>query len=69
MYKRQETCAGFVLDLADGLPRPGDVFAVDGYTFRVQSMRGRRVAMLRVSAPDPATNGEDAADEKGVGSD
>lgn len=64
-----ETCAGFVLDLADGLPRPGDVFAVDGYTFRVQSMRGRRVAMLRVSAPDPATNGEDAADEKGMGSD
>ena len=25
--------------------------------------------LLRVSAPDPATNGEDAADEKGVGSD
>lgn len=49
-----ETIAGFVLDLADRLPRPGDVFEKDGWTFTVQSMRGRRVAMLRVEAPEPA---------------
>ena len=48
-----ETIAGFVIDVADGLPRPGDEFAVDGYVFHVQSMRRRRVSMLRVSAPEP----------------
>ena len=30
------------------------MFEKDGYTFRVQSMRGRRVSLLRVSAPEPA---------------
>jgi putative hemolysin len=48
-----ETIAGFVLELADSVPQPGDVFACDGYRFRVQSMRGRRVSMLRVTAPEP----------------
>lgn len=49
-----ETVAGFVLDLADSLPEPGDVFDVEGYLFRVQSMRGRRIALLRVTAPEKA---------------
>ena len=49
-----ETIAGYVLELADKVPHPGDVFEKDGYTFRVQSMRGRRVSLLRVSAPEPA---------------
>ena len=48
-----ETIAGFVLDIADSLPEPGEQLVVDGYTFRVQSMRGRRIAMLRVIAPEP----------------
>ena len=48
-----ETIAGFILELADSVPSPGDSFAVDGYTFRVQSMRGRRIALLRVTAPEP----------------
>jgi putative hemolysin len=48
-----ETVAGFVLEIADGLPQPGEVFEVEGYTFRVQSMRRRRVALLRVTAPEP----------------
>lgn len=47
-----ETVAGFITDTADKLPQPGDVITKDGYTFRVQSMRGRRVAMLRVTAPE-----------------
>ena len=61
-----ETVAGFVLELADGLPRPGDVFEKDGWQFRVQSMRGRRLAMLRVTAPEeprPADEGTEPADE------
>lgn len=60
-----ETIAGFVLELADKLPRPGDVFHKDGYTFRVQSMRGRRLAMLRVTAPEPEQEpADDARGEK-----
>ncbi len=58
-----ETIAGFVLELADKLPRPGDVFQKDGYTFRVQSMRGRRLSMLRVTAPEPPAPEAPAADD------
>jgi putative hemolysin len=60
-----ETVAGFVLEKFDGLPKPGDEVVVDGYTFHVQSMRGRRVAMLRVTAPEPqeATEEESAQEE------
>ena len=49
-----ETVAGFILDLADQLPSPGDVYTKDGYIFKVQSMRGRRIALLRVTAPEPS---------------
>lgn len=47
-----ETVAGFVLEQFDRLPRPGEQFEMGGYTFRVQSTRGRRVSMLRVKAPE-----------------
>ncbi|MBQ6394866.1 MAG: HlyC/CorC family transporter [Atopobiaceae bacterium] len=53
-----ETIAGFVLNLADSLPEPGDSFEVDGYRFRVQSVRGQRVAMLRITAPVPDADGD-----------
>ena len=57
-----ETIAGYVLDLADSVPQPGDVFEHEGYSFRVQSMRGRRLSMLRVTAPEPesAAEGKDS---------
>ena len=62
-----ETIGGFVFELADSVPHPGDVFEKDGYHFRIQSMRGRRIAMLRVTAPEPeADQGPDAAGEKDV---
>ena len=62
-----ETIAGVVLELADKVPHPGDVIEKDDYQFRVQSMRGRRLSMLRVVAPEPAAEaGENNADgEKG----
>ena len=65
-----ETVAGFVLELADKLPRPGDVIEKDGYQFRVQSMRGRRLSMLRVIAPEPLAEGdlENAGTEENVDS-
>ena len=56
-----ETLAGFVLEVCDRLPRPGDVFEREGYIFRVQSMRGRRVSMVRVTAPEPGTDSDETA--------
>ncbi len=56
-----ETVAGFVLELADRLPRPGDTFEHDGWQFRVQSLRGRRVSLLRVIAPEPLNEDDDEA--------
>ncbi|WP_322152888.1 hemolysin family protein [Paratractidigestivibacter sp.] len=58
-----ETIAGYVLELADKVPHPGDLYKKDGYRFRVQSMRGRRVSLLRVTAPEPEVNtAEDSTD-------
>ena len=54
-----ETIAGFVLELADKLPHAGDTFEKEGYRFTVQSMRGRRLSMLRVTAPEPKPEPEE----------
>jgi len=58
-----ETIAGFVLELADSVPQPGDVFEREGYQFHVQSMRGRRLSMLRVTAPEQQEPKEETAKE------
>ena len=49
-----ETVAGFILDIADGLPKPKESFDVAGYRFKVVAMRRKRVSKLRVTAPAPA---------------
>ncbi len=61
-----ETVAGWILDLCDSVPDIGEVFEVSGYKFKVQSMRGQRISLIRVTAPvpDEAEAGEPAqADE------
>ena len=57
-----ETLAGWVLAELGHIPRLGEELERQGYRFRVQAMRRRRIARLDVSAPQPA----DAA-ERGVG--
>lgn len=47
-----ETIAGWLLDTIDYVPRVNDEFTIGGYVFKVQSMRRRRVALIRVSAPE-----------------
>ena len=65
-----ETIAGWILELSDSVPDIGEVFEVDGYKFKVQSMRGQRISLIRVTAPDetqvqaPSDDGK-AADGKG----
>ena len=46
-----ETIAGWLLELCDSVPDIGEVFEADGYKFKVQSMRGQRISLIRVTAP------------------
>ena len=68
-----ETIAGWILELSDSVPDIGEVFEVQGYKFKVQSMRGQRISLIRVTAPEtvaaPAkrADGEDAGLEPGKG--
>ena len=58
-----ETVAGWILDLCDSVPDIGEVFEVSGYKFKVQSMRGQRISLIRVTAPapdEPAPQNEEA---------
>jgi putative hemolysin len=51
-----ETIAGWLLDTIDGVPQVGDSFDIQGYAFKVQSMRRNRISMLRVTKlPDAAS--------------
>ena len=46
-----ETIAGWLLELCDSVPDIGEVFEAEGYKFKVQSMRGQRISLIRVIAP------------------
>ena len=46
-----ETIAGWILELCDSVPDIGEVFESEGYKFKVQSMRGQRISLVRVTAP------------------
>ena len=60
-----ETIAGWILELCDSVPDIGEVFEVDGYKFKVQSMRGQRISLIRVIAPEePVAPPEDEKDQK-----
>jgi putative hemolysin len=63
-----DTIAGWLLDLIDTLPRIGDSFNVQDFTFKVQSMRRNRVSMLRVTrhpdaCQDDVSSSEDFKNE------
>ena len=59
-----ETIAGWILDFCDSVPDIGEIFEVEGYKFKVQSMRGQRISLIRVTAPEERTDpeGEPSAD-------
>ena len=50
-----ETIAGWVLAKLGHIPVPGERYALKGYEFRVQTMRRRRIARIRVTLPTSAT--------------
>ena len=59
-----ETIAGWILELSDSVPDIGEVFEVEGYKFKVQSMRGQRISLIRVTAPEAPAADPDASDPK-----
>lgn len=63
-----ETIAGWILEVCDGVPSIGEAFEVEGFRFRVQSMRGQRISLVRVIAPEePAEHAEGASSHDGEG--
>ena len=49
-----ETIAGWLLDTADAVPQVGDELVVDGYRFKVLTMRRRRIRNLHVARLESA---------------
>lgn len=46
-----ETIAGWILELCDSVPTSERCLRSAGYKFKVQSMRGQRISLIRVIAP------------------
>ena len=44
-----ETIAGWLIDTVDAVPQVGDEFVVEGFRFKVRSMRRRRIRALHVT--------------------
>ena len=53
-----ETIAGWLMSVLDAVPHIGDEFAFDGFRFKVQSMRRRRIQKLRVEKMKEAAEQE-----------
>ena len=60
-----ETIAGWILDICDGVPNIGEVLEQEGYKFKVQSMRGQRISLVRVTAPEKQPEADVAEDAEG----
>jgi len=58
-----ETIAGWLLSKLGHIPVPGERYQQDGWEFRVLAMRRRRIARLRVKAPEPSPTAEDESDD------
>ncbi len=66
-----ETVAGFVLDQLGRIPLAGEGFVHEGWQIQVGEMDGRRIASLRMQAPDEDGGAQDSGDTRaapGVGS-
>lgn len=61
-----ETIAGWLMSTLDSVPQTGDEFVIEGYRFKIQAMRRRRIQTLRVERlerPDASEGSGEAAQE------
>ncbi|MDR3315210.1 MAG: hemolysin family protein [Coriobacteriales bacterium] len=54
-----ETIAGWLLDTIDLVPHVGESFDIDGFRFKIQSMRRNRISMIRVTRLPSAEQAEE----------
>lgn len=57
-----ETIAGWLIETVGVVPKVGDEFIIDGYRFKVRSMRRRRIQSLLVTALTDSAEEESAAE-------
>lgn len=57
-----DTIAGWFMDMIDVVPQVGRELTIEGYRFKVEGMRRRRIRMLRVSR-DAASKAQAFADD------
>ena len=53
-----ETVAGWLIHTLDFVPKVGDEFVVDGFSFKVEKMRRSRISVIRVKKLDEESCGE-----------
>lgn len=63
---RNETVAGMVLDGLQQIPKVGDRFKAQGYTFEVVDMDGNRIDMLLVTPLDQDSEERPSASEVAI---
>ncbi len=61
-----DTLAGFVLELAERVPEPGERFRWDGLEFVVEEMDGKRIKRLRVRRVEAAKRESEAPEGAGA---
>lgn len=58
-----ETIAGWLMSMLDSVPQVGEELEFDGYRFKIQAMRRRRISTVRVERlDDPSPSRVDAAE-------
>lgn len=58
--EEHETIAGFLMNQSDKIPEVGDTLEYNGVRFTVESVDGKRAALLRIDLPGPGTAGGEA---------
>lgn len=58
-----ETIAGWLMSMLDSVPQTGDEFEFDGYRFKIQEMRRRRIMTIRVERME-GPDGEGALERR-----
>lgn len=53
-----ETIAGWLIDRLDYVPKVGDEFIVDGFSFKIEKMRRSRISVIRVKRLDEESCGD-----------
>ena len=57
-----ETVAGWLIHTLDFVPKVGDEFVVDGFSFKVEKMRRSRISVIRVKQLEEAPAAPAATD-------